>query len=236
MSTFWWRRRAGASCRSGSATSRTRRRRRTIRNRKNVLSERAVRGHVRDDAAWRRRTGGLGVRRARRGRPSRLRPPSRWSRTASDSASGLGMVSSLSSARRRRGSSVRHASAATGYDAAPRATAACSASQVPRGCRVPSTDERPARPRRRLRRPVRPADRPPRARGEGLQRDRPARRCPSPSCWPREPGGGDPLGRSRQRLRRRRARRSTPRCSTPACPCSASATASRRWPRRSAAR
>ena len=51
-----------------------------------------------------------------------------------------------------------------------------------------------------------------------------------------EPGRDHPVRRPVQRLRRRRARRSTRPCSTPASRCSASATASRRWRWRSAAR
>ena len=43
------------------------------------------------------------------------------------------------------------------------------------------------RPRRRLRGAVRPADRPPGARGAGLLRDRAAARMPSPRCSPASP-------------------------------------------------
>ena len=91
------------------------------------------------------------------------------------------------------------------------------------------------RPRRRLRRAVRAADRPPGARGAGLQRDRPAHHAGRGDAGARA-GGDHPVRRARVGLRRRRARRSTRRCSRRACRPSASATASRRWRWRWAAR
>ena len=72
-------------------------------------------------------------------------------------------------------------------------------------------------PGRRLRRPVRPAHRPPGARAEGLLRDRPApdhRR----RGGRRPAGGADPVGRAEERPRRRARRRSTRRSTTSAIP------------------
>ena len=85
------------------------------------------------------------------------------------------------------------------------------------------------RPGRRLRGAVRPTDRPPGARGAGLLRDRPAH-----DAGRRDAGASGrrrsscPAGRPRCTPRARRA--PIPRCSTRASRCSASATASRRWP------
>ena len=110
--------------------------------------------------------------------------------------------------------------------------------ELPRRC-LTATDDDPDvrhRPRRRLRRPVRPADRPPGARGARLQRDRARTRSPRPRSRHASPAGVifsggpasvhvegapviDPGG-----LRHRRAR------------SSASATAPSSWPATSAAR
>ena len=91
------------------------------------------------------------------------------------------------------------------------------------------------RPRGRLRSPVRPAHRAPGPRGEGLLRDRAALDAGRRDAG-EEPGRDHPLRRPVQRLRAGRAADRRRRCSTPTCRSSASATASRRWPRRSAAR
>ena len=82
--------------------------------------------------------------------------------------------------------------------------------------RLPPVSNPTTCPRRRLRRPVRPADRPPRPRGAGLLRDRPARRCRSPRCWPRtrrrssSPAGPSACTRRAPRGRRRPVRRRGP--------------------------
>ena len=89
--------------------------------------------------------------------------------------------------------------------------------------------------RRRLRRPVRPADRPPGARGAGLLRDRARRHVPVAEIARAQARRGDPLRRPVQRVRRRRAAHRPGAVRRRACRCSASATASRRWRRRSAA-
>ena len=100
---------------------------------------------------------------------------------------------------------------------------------------VGATDRPRPRPRRRLRSPVRPADRPPRARGAGSTPRSCRTRCRSRRCSPGSPPrSSSPAARRRSTRgapgsRRRAVRR-------PAYPSSACATASRRWPRRSAAR
>ena len=91
------------------------------------------------------------------------------------------------------------------------------------------------RSRRRLRSPVRPADRPPGARGEGLLRDRPALDAGRGDAGP-QARGDHPLRRPVVGLRAGRAGRRRRACSRPASRSSACATASRRWPRCSAAR
>ena len=98
------------------------------------------------------------------------------------------------------------------------------------------TDGLPDRSRRRLRRPVRAADRPPGPRGRRLLRDRAARRRRSRRSLARKPAGDRALRRPVAASTRRAPRRSTRRCSRPACRRSASATASRRWRSASAAR
>ena len=67
-----------------------------------------------------------------------------------------------------------------------------------------------------------------------LLRDRAALDAGRRDAGPR-PGRDHPVRRPVQRLRAGRAAGRPGACSTPACRCSASATASRRWPRRSAA-
>ena len=65
------------------------------------------------------------------------------------------------------------------------------------------------RSRRRFRSPVRPADRPPCARGEGVLRDRPAH-MPVAEMLAQQPGRDHPLGRSLLGLRARALPPSTP--------------------------
>ena len=89
-------------------------------------------------------------------------------------------------------------------------------------------------PRRRLRRPVRPAHRPAGARAGGVLRDRPQpdhrrRGGGAPA------GGADPVRRPEERPRRRARRRSTRRSTTSASRSSASATAPSSSPSSSAA-
>ena len=77
------------------------------------------------------------------------------------------------------------------------------------GLRLPCRDRGPRarpRPRRRLRRPVRPADRPPGARGAGLLRDRAAHDAGRRDAGP-QARGDHPLRRPVVGLRRGRARR-----------------------------
>ena len=72
--------------------------------------------------------------------------------------------------------------------------------------------------RRRLRRPVRPADRPPRAGGAGVLRDRARHTVASRRSSRASPPAVDPLRRAGQRVRRRARRSSTRRCSTAGVP------------------
>ena len=77
---------------------------------------------------------------------------------------------------------------------------------------------RAARARRRLRGAVRPADRPPGARGAGLLRDRARRHAGRGDRSPASPAAIDPLRRPGERVRRRARRASTRRCSTAGVP------------------
>ena len=101
--------------------------------------------------------------------------------------------------------------------------------------RMTSAARNAARPGRRLRCAVRPADRPPGPRGARLQRDR-AVHDAGREMLAKRPGGAHPLRRAVLGLRGGRPAGRPARSSRPACPHSASATASRRWRWRWAAR
>ena len=105
-----------------------------------------------------------------------------------------------------------------------------------RAARLISADAARHDPHRRFRLPGHPADRPPGARGGGLLGDRavPVRGRGASARTQAE--GRDPVRRAGIGRGRGVAARPAGDLRAPACRCSASATASRRWPRSSAAR